>query len=65
MGTARWDTATSDPVANIDTALRTPLVRPNVMVIGEEAYDVSRMFIYYNARWRNNEQDKDAGSVIG
>ncbi|MBS0656883.1 MAG: hypothetical protein JSR82_01390 [Verrucomicrobia bacterium] len=27
-------------------------------------FDVSRLFIYYNARWRNNEQDKDAGSVI-
>ena len=27
-------------------------------------YDVSRLFIYYNARWRNGEQDKDAGSVI-
>lgn len=39
VGLARWDTAASDPVANIDTALRTPLVRPNVMVIGEEAYD--------------------------
>ncbi len=30
----------------------------------EKDYDVSRLFIYYNARWRNNEQDKDAGSVI-
>jgi len=38
-GADRWDTSTSDPVSKILTALRTPLVRPNVMVIGEEAWD--------------------------
>lgn len=38
-GTDRWDTATSDPVAQILTALRSPLVRPDTMVIGEEAWD--------------------------
>lgn len=27
-------------------------------------FDVSRLFIYYNARWRNGDQDKDEGSVI-
>ena len=27
-------------------------------------YDVSRLFIYYNARWRNGDQDKDEGSYI-
>lgn len=26
--------------------------------------DLSRLFIYYNARWRNGEQHEDAGSVI-
>jgi C1A family cysteine protease len=26
--------------------------------------DVSRLFIYYNARWRADEQNKDCGSVI-
>lgn len=26
--------------------------------------DMSRLFIYYNARWRNREQHEDAGSVI-
>ena len=26
--------------------------------------DVSRLFVYYNARWRNGTQDKDSGSVI-
>lgn len=41
-GTAQWDQSTSDPVANIDSALRAPLVRPNTMVIGEEAYDALR-----------------------
>ena len=38
-GADRWDVSTSDPVSKILTALRTPLVRPNVMVIGEEAWD--------------------------
>lgn len=38
-GTSRWDTATGDPVANILTALRTPLIRPDTMVIGVEAWD--------------------------
>ena len=27
-------------------------------------YDTSRMFIYYNARWRNGDQKEDAGSII-
>ncbi len=27
-------------------------------------FDVSRLFVYYNARWRGNSQDKDSGSVI-
>ncbi|MEI6670221.1 MAG: C1 family peptidase [Acidobacteriota bacterium] len=27
-------------------------------------YDVSRLFVYYNARWSNGDQDKDDGSVI-
>ncbi|CDL01262.1 conserved protein of unknown function [Magnetospirillum gryphiswaldense MSR-1 v2] len=27
-------------------------------------YDASRLFIYYNARWRCDEQDVDEGSVI-
>jgi len=26
--------------------------------------DVSRLFVYYNARWRNGDADKDQGSVI-
>ena len=26
--------------------------------------DISRLFIYYNARWRDGSQDKDEGSVI-
>ena len=38
-GTARWDTATGSPVTNILTALRAPLVRPNTMVIGVDAWD--------------------------
>jgi hypothetical protein len=27
-------------------------------------FDVSRLFIYYNARWRNGDEDEDDGSVI-
>ncbi|TAE15736.1 MAG: peptidase C1 [Bacteroidetes bacterium] len=27
-------------------------------------FDVSRLFVYYNARWRGGSQDKDSGSVI-
>ena len=27
-------------------------------------YDVSRLFVYYNARWRNGDPDKDEGSII-
>ena len=30
----------------------------------QENYDVSRLFVYYNARWANKEQDEDAGSII-
>lgn len=26
--------------------------------------DISRLFVYYNARWRDGSQDKDEGSVI-
>jgi hypothetical protein len=29
-----------------------------------EHVDMSRLFIYYNARWRNGEQNEDSGSVI-
>jgi C1A family cysteine protease len=29
-----------------------------------EHVDLSRLFIYYNARWRDGEQDQDSGSVI-
>lgn len=38
-GSDQWSSASSDPVANILSALRTPLVRPNTMVIGVEAWD--------------------------
>lgn len=41
-GSDRWDTATSDPVAKIFAAIRAPLVKPNTMVIGWEAYDSLR-----------------------
>ena len=30
----------------------------------QKAMDVSRLFIYFNARWRDNAQDKDGGSRI-
>ena len=41
-GTDRWDNASSDPVSKILDALRTPLVRPDTMVIGVEAWDSLR-----------------------
>ncbi len=30
----------------------------------QQDYDVSRLFMYYNARWRNGDQNEDGGSVI-
>ena len=30
----------------------------------KQEYDVSRLFVYYNARWRNGDQNEDSGSVI-
>lgn len=41
-GGDRWDNSASDPVAKLLTRLRTPLVRPDTMVIGEEAWDAFR-----------------------
>lgn len=38
-GSDRFDNSSSDPVALINTAIRTPIVRPNTMVIGEEPWD--------------------------
>lgn len=37
-GTDRWDTATSDPVQKIDDAIEACNMRPNVMVIGAQAW---------------------------
>ncbi len=40
-GTSQWnDFANSDPIADIMTALDTPVLRPNVMVIGRPAFSV-------------------------
>ena len=33
--------------------------------LGEEAYDVSRMFIYYNARYLEDAEHEDEGTAIG
>jgi hypothetical protein len=41
-GGDQWNQSTSDPVANILYAIKTPLVKPNTMVIGWEAYDALR-----------------------
>ena len=30
----------------------------------KQEQDISRLFVYYNARWRDGSQDKDEGSVI-
>jgi len=32
--------------------------------IGDRNHDISRLFVYYNARWRAGDQDEDAGSYI-
>ena len=41
-GGDQWNQSTSDPVANILYAIKTPTVKPNTMVIGWEAYDALR-----------------------
>lgn len=42
-GGNRWDTSTSDPVNDINLMLRTPLVRPNALIFGEDAWDYLRV----------------------
>jgi hypothetical protein len=37
-GSNRWDTSTGTPVQNLLDAIATPFIRPNVMVIGEQAW---------------------------
>lgn len=37
-GTDRWDTATSDPIQKIEDAIEACFARPNVMVIGAQAW---------------------------
>lgn len=39
-GTSQWSDPASDPVGSIMTALDTPVMRPNVMVIGRPAWSV-------------------------
>jgi len=41
-GASRFDNAASDPIPLLLQQLRVPLVRPNVMVIGEDAWDPLR-----------------------
>lgn len=38
-GNAQWTNAASDPVGDIQTAIRTPLMKPNVLMFGAEAWD--------------------------
>lgn len=33
--------------------------------LGDDSYNVSRLFIYYNARYAQDWQDQDAGSFVG
>lgn len=42
-GGARWDTDTSDPVADILAAIESCFVRPNVMVLGAQVYNALRV----------------------
>jgi hypothetical protein len=37
-GADRWDTVTGDPVDDLHVAIEAPLARPNVMVVGAEAW---------------------------
>ena len=32
--------------------------------LNDQEFDISRLFVYYNARWRAGDQDDDAGSYI-
>lgn len=41
-GSNQWDQAASDPVQAIDDAIETPLARPNIMVIGVQAWNKLR-----------------------
>lgn len=41
-GSDRWDNASSDPVAKILDVIKTPLARPDTMVIGVQAWDYLR-----------------------
>ena len=52
--------ATSSCVANALAGAYEYWVRRD----SQQDYDVSRLFMYYNARWRNGDQDEDGGSVI-
>lgn len=53
---------TSSCVANAVAGAYEYLVKRH---LGEDAYDVSRLFIYYNARAASGCEGEDAGSVIG
>jgi hypothetical protein len=55
-GTDRWDNASSDPVAKILAVKKTPLVAPNTMVIGYEAWDYLRTNTNFMAYVRSRAQ---------
>jgi hypothetical protein len=42
-GSNRWDNSLSNPVTDIQLAIRTPLRKPNTMVLGWEAWDALRV----------------------
>lgn len=55
-GSDRWDNASSDPVAKILAVKKTPLVAPNTMVIGYEAWDYLRTNTNFMAYVRSRAQ---------
>lgn len=55
-GSDRWDNASSDPVAKILAVKKSPLVTPNAMVIGYEAWDHLRTNTNFMAYVRSRAQ---------
>lgn len=63
-GNDRWDVDhdDSDPIADIETGLNVPLVRPNKMVIGQAAWSVLRRHPQIVAATNRNSGDKGLAS---
>lgn len=64
-GTDQWsDYANSDPIGDIDTALDTPIMRPNKVVMGYETWSILRKHPdIIQAIDRNDENDSNKGKA--